>query len=179
MTGKKTAAGKGVSRKGGARGTEKQVRVSIRSQTIDLLDGHGPSSEKPEVIEYSTDGRLALDGDTVRITYDEPSALGMDESTTSLFFDRTRPGLINMSRSGGTTAGLTFDPVVRRQNCALNSAGLGIEFCVFTRKVENKVTPEDGGRIELDYLIEFRGIKTERNLFSIDVRTDAGRGLTT
>ena len=150
------------------------VRVSIRSQTIDLLEPDAPVPEEADVIEYSTDGRLVLEGERVRITYDEPEGLGMGESTTSLIFDREKPELINMSRSGSVTAGLTFDPEVRRQNCAVNAGVAGLEFCVCTRSVKNGVVPGAGGQIELDYLIEFRGVKTERNIFRMNV-TPNGR----
>ena len=145
------------------------VRVSIKSQTIDLLKDDAPAPEDAGVIEYSTDGRLVLEGGRVRITYDEPTGLGMDDSTTSLIFDRDKPGFINMARSGGVTAGLTFDAEVPRQNCAVNAGVAGLEFCVCTRSVKNCVTPENGGKIELDYLIEFRGVKTERNIFRMKV----------
>ncbi|MBQ7161176.1 MAG: DUF1934 domain-containing protein [Clostridia bacterium] len=143
--------------------------MSIKSQTIDLLKDDAPAPEDAGVIEYSTDGRLVLEGGRVRITYDEPTGLGMDDSTTSLIFDRDKPGFINMARSGGVTAGLTFDAEVPRQNCAVNAGVAGLEFCVCTRSVKNCVTPENGGKIELDYLIEFRGVKTERNIFRMKV----------
>ena len=152
---------------GGSPGTP--VRVSIKSQTIDLLKDDAPAPEDAGVIEYSTDGRLVLEGGWVRITYDEPTGLGMDDSTTSLIFDRDKPEFINMARSGGVTAGLTFDAEVPRQNCAVNAGVAGLEFCVCTRSVKNCVTPENGGKIELDYLIEFRGVKTERNIFRMKV----------
>ena len=152
------------------------VRVKIKSQTIDLLDEDAPVPELAGTVEYSTDGRLTLEGERVSIIYDEPAELGMGASTTSLIFDRTKPGFINIARSGGVTAGLTFDSEVRRQNCAVNAGVAGLEFCVCTRSVKNGVTPEKGGKIELDYLIEFRGVKTERNLFRMDVtpRTENG-----
>ena len=146
------------------------VRVSIRSQTIDLLKTDAPVPEDAGVIEYSTDGRLVQEDGLVRITYDEPGGLGMGDSTTSLIFDRNCPELINMSRCGSVSAGMTFDPKVRRQNCAVNAGVAGLEFCVCTRSVKNGVTPDAGGRIELDYLIEFHGIKAERNIFHMDVK---------
>ena len=149
------------------------VRVSIKSQTIDLLNDGESAPDEAGFIEYSTDGRLVQEDGLVRITYDEPTGLGMGDSTTSLIFDRARPELINMSRCGSVSAGMTFDPEVRRQNCAVNAGVAGLEFCVCTRSVKNGVTPGVGGKIELDYLIEFHGIKAERNIFSMDVKPAA------
>ena len=154
------------------------VRVSIKSQTIDLIDPEENPSDSGDVIQYFTDGWMIADGNRVRITYDEPEGLGMGESTTSLFFDRARPELINMTRSGAVTSGLTFDPEVRRQPCAINAGVAGLEFCVCTRTVKNGVVPGEGGKIELDYTIEFRGVKTERNIFRMNVTPNGGTFLT-
>ena len=104
----------------------------------------------------------------MELSYEESAELGMDNSTTTLLFSSDDPRFINMSRSGGATAGLVFNPEVPRQNCALSAQGLSLEFVIYTRHVSNTVTHE-GGSIELDYLIEFHGCTTERNRFRIDV----------
>ena len=154
-----------------ASGKAKGARVYIKSRTIDLLDENAGSvspDSDDNLIEYSTDGFLTVDGDTVRIAYEELEELGMKDAITTLMFDRRTPGYINMVRSGPVTAGLVFDSGVRRQNCALSAAGMAFQFCIHTRKVENTVT-EKGGRIDLDYLLEFHGVKTERTRFHMDV----------
>ena len=151
------------------------VRVSIKSRTVDLLDENAVDIESADVIEYSTDGDMILEGEQVLISYGEPKGLGMDDTVTSVIFDRSNPEYINVARSGGVGTALVFDPAVKRRNCALNTAGAGIEFSILTRSVSNCVTPESGGDIELDYLIEFHGIKTERNKFSMKVTPDDHR----
>lgn len=143
------------------------VRVKISAATYDLLED-GSDGEANDPIEYATDGRLYEEDGQMTLSYEESAELGMDDSTTTLLFNTSNPRFINMSRSGKSTAGLVFNPEVRRQPCALSSQGLSLEFVIGTRHVNNTVTHE-GGFIELDYTIEFHGCITERNQFRIDV----------
>ena len=143
------------------------MRLKIRAVTYDLLED-GTDGEANDPIEYTTDGRLFEEDGRMELSYEESSELGMDESTTTLLFNSADPRFINMSRSGGATAGLVFNPEVPRQSGALSAQGLSLEFVIYTRHVSNTVTHE-GGSIELDYLIEFHGCVTERNRFRIDV----------
>ncbi len=143
------------------------MRLKIRAVTYDLLDD-GSDGEANDPIEYTTDGRLWEENGRMELSYEESAELGMDDSTTTLLFNTSNPRFINMSRSGGATAGLVFNPDVPRQPCALSAQGLSLEFAIHTRHVSNTVSHE-GGSIELDYLIEFHGCTTERNRFRIDV----------
>lgn len=144
-----------------------EVRVKISAVTYDLLED-GSDGEANDPIEYTTDGLLKEQDGRMELSYEESAELGMDNSTTTLLFHSSNPGFINMSRSGGSTAGLCFNPDVPRQPCALSTQGLSLEFVINTRHVENTVSHE-GGKIELDYTIEFHGCVTERNRFRIDV----------
>jgi len=143
------------------------VRVKIAAVTYDLLDD-GTDGEANDPIEYTTDGRLTEEDGRMELSYEESAELGMDDSITTLIFHSSNPKFINMSRSGGSTAGLCFNPDVPRQPCALSTQGLSLEFVINTRRVENTVS-HLGGKIELDYTIEFHGCVTERNQFRIDV----------
>ena len=144
------------------------VRVKIAAVTYDLLED-GTDGEANDPIEYTTDGRLTEGEDgRMELSYEESAELGMDNSTTTLLFNTSNPRFINMSRSGGSTAGLCFNPDIPRQPCALSTQGLSLEFVINTRRVENTVSHQ-GGKIELDYTIEFHACVTERNKFRIDV----------
>lgn len=152
-----------------------QAAVSVNSKTIDLLNGGESAEEDAEVVEYTTDGTVSLRDGIICVEYAEPKNLGMGNSKTALCFDPEKRGLLTLSRSGGSTVSMTFDSEVRRQNCALNAAGAGMIFSIYTKRFVNGIDPVRGGSVELDYLIEFRGVLAERVILRIDVNTGEAR----
>lgn len=151
---------------------EKEVRVRIDSQMIMLID---PDEENNgEKTEYITDGMLCDKGDTVELSYPESTDMGFEEDTrTTLLFDKRFPLRVNMTRSGSNTAGLSFDPESKRQPCAVSVGEMSMQFCILTRQVENSLTM-NGGKIDLDYILEFNGCSTQRTILSVDVAPKLG-----
>lgn len=145
---------------------EKNVRVKINSQMISLIDPE--ENGDGEKIEYMTDGILRDTGNTLELSYSESEDMGFARDTrTTLLFDKRFPLRVNMTRSGENSAGLAFDPDEKRQHCGINIGGLALEFCVLTNSVNNSLTME-GGAIDLDYVLEFRGCRTERSILRVE-----------
>ena len=143
--------------------TTRKARIHIRSLTTDLIFGGDP-----EEISYAADAEISFDGRDYTVSYPEPLDTGIGDAVTSLVFSADAPGVIAMNRAGDSMASLVFNSAVRRQPCAVNAAGTGFEFVIYTRRAENGVTL-DGGVIDLDYVLEFRAIKTERNQLHIEL----------
>ena len=144
---------------------KREARLKIRSTTVDF--------DEPEVeqdkIEYSCVGTLCENGDLIELSYEEPADTGMNDSVTTLFFKKSQPGIVNIRRTGDIPSGLIFDSNNRRQICGYEYGGVPLEFCVDTKNISNSITYE-GGRVELDYMIEFAGELTRHNSIGIEVR---------
>ena len=158
--------------------TEKNVRIKIKSILSDLaafdmcakVIGEEQACEvaEDEVIEMSTDATIRDDGKNIELRYKESEEMGMPNTTTSLIFPKDEPNQLNMVRTGENTAGFVFSDTQKRQQCSYNVAGFPMELCVCTRSIDNRVTMT-GGTLDLDYVIEVQGVKTQRNRFSVRV----------
>lgn len=125
---------------------------------------------EPERIEFTTDGTLSDDGSRIEVSYEESELCGMAGSTTTLLFDKITPGLITMIRTGTYSSSLVFNSASRRQRCMYDTGILPpFELSVLTRRIDNTLT-YSGGALELDYIIEMHGVKTEFNSLLMEVR---------
>ena len=158
--------------------TEKNVRIKITSILSDLSAFNACAAKKgeakacetweDEVIEMSTDATLRDDGKNIGLSYKESDDMGLPNTTTTLIFAKDKPNYLNMVRNGENKASFVFSDTEKRQRCAYNVAGFPMELSVCTRSIDNRVTME-GGTLELDYIVEVQGIKTQRNRFSVRV----------
>ena len=120
-------------------------------------------------IEYSTQGTLSMDDKNIIISYEESELMGLDGCETSLYFSKVSPDVITMTRTGSVVSGLVFDPSAKRQICTYQTEYMPLEFCICTRSVGNNLTYDNGGVLNLDYDIEVRGVRTERNRLTLEV----------
>ena len=158
--------------------SENNVKIKIKSIISDLAafdmctkmigEEQAVEAAEDEVIEMSTDALLRENGNNIELSYKESSDMGMENTTTTLIFPKDDPNQLNMVRTGENTAGFVFSDKVKRQRCAYNVAGFPMELCVCTRSINNRVTMS-GGTLDLDYIIEVQGVKTQRNRFSVRV----------
>ena len=168
----------------------KQVKIRIRATAIDLVlaekyqstaengcftdeDGHILPLERlneacEQRIGYTVTGELSMEGARYTLRYTEPADLGLDNCTTLFAFSSDTPSIFTMIRTGDVRATFHFDANDSRQLCTYETPIMPVEFTVITRKVRNTVT-EKGGAVVLDYLLEVRGINTERNRLFIEV----------
>lgn len=158
----------------------KNVKIKIKSQISDLMlsevydfefeDDESHSSHLHDNIEYSTQGILSVDGDNVKISYEENELMGLEGCETSLHFNKVTPDVITIMRTGSLISGFVFDPSDKRQICTYETEFMPLEFCVYTRTVGNNLTYDNGGTLKLDYDIEVHGVRTERNRFTLEVK---------
>ena len=176
----------------------KNVKIKIKSQisdlimsdiyttarTIDMIDDEINHTYKRgsdtamedyfddavnDKIEYSTQGTLSVNGEKIIISYEESELMGLDGCETSLYFNKISPNVVTMTRTGSVVSGLVFDPTDKRHICTYETDFMPIEFCICTRSVGNNLTYDNGGTLNLDYDIEVRGVRTERNRLTLEV----------
>lgn len=121
-----------------------------------------------EVIEYGVDGEYIVEDEGAILRYREPDSLGCENAVTELIFGQADRSVLTMVRSGDMTAAFRFDKNDRRQLCSYETPFMPVEFTVNTRRLDNTVSFH-GGRIEIDYFLEIRGVNTERNRLVIEV----------
>lgn len=122
-----------------------------------------------ENIEFTTEGMITADGDKIIISYEESELMGLEGCETSLFFNKIKPNVVTMMRSGSVISGLVFDLSDKRQVCIYETEYMPMEFSIYTRNVGNDMTYDNGGTLNLDYDIEVRGVRTERNRLTLEV----------
>lgn len=167
-------------------GIQNNIRIRLRSQIYDLctpelnepeqaIKGdpisfsenslHRPSMD--DIIELTTEGILLEHDNQIEIVYEETEEMGMEDSRTALLLDKDNPRFVSMARSGKNAASFIFDAENRRQQCMYQTEFFPIELCICTNSVyahaENL-----SGKISLDYTIEVRGVKTERNMMVVE-----------
>lgn len=167
----------------------KQVRVSLHSQIINLtaadfeeemlnsmLENALPklSDEEREAmteeIDYITDGICVSSENHVEIAYEESETMGLAGVKTSLVWYKSSPDVVTMVRTGNMTAGFVFSGIEPRQICTYETSVMPLEFCICTRRIDNNIDPDElNGKLFVDYSIEFRGMKTERNLLTVEI----------
>ena len=167
-------------------GMKNNIRIRLRSQIYDLCT---PELNEPEqalngdtlhfskdsirqpamddIIELTTEGSFIESDGQIEISYEENEEMGMEDSRTALLLQKNNPYLVSMVRSGKNSASFIFDAKNRRQQCMYNTEFFPIELCVCTNSVY-VYTDGMSGKISLDYTIEVRGVKTERNIMIVE-----------
>ncbi len=178
-------SGKTAARPAAQGKTGKRVRVTVRTdRTFGLRAGQQsggrppaasglpeqfgipPAEEMPEAGNDSTvtvsDGLMASRAGRVRLTYAEPSGVRVGFS-----FDREEPGLLMMTREGGSEQGvlmLVFEQGVRHI-CMNRVDGETFEITTFASRLENRLA--SSGTLALDYTVELHGVRVERTSIEI------------
>lgn len=158
--------------------TEKKVRLKIQSIIAQITmvhmadnilhsDEEGYDHRLDDVIEYHTDGILRDTDGRIELEYAEGSEMGMENTSTTLIFDRDDPNFLNMARTGENKAGFIFSDKTKRQPCSYSVGGYSFDFVIYTRSIDNRILTD--GILKLDYVIEHNGVKTQRNRFTVKV----------
>lgn len=137
---------------------EKDVIISIRG-TQDY------SGTEPDTMELVTEGKLAVQGGALRLSYEESELTGM-EGTTTVF--QVEPEKVTLLRLGSVQSEMVFEE--GRRHMSLYSTPYGnMEIGVRARRL-NSTLELTGGRLEIDYDIEINHMLAGQSLFRIDVR---------
>ena len=119
------------------------------------------SETEDDVLDYSSIGMISDDGKTVKVSYEEGGLEGLEGCIASIHFSHESPWLVTMTRSGALSSALVFNGKDKRQLCSYETGVLPpFEIVIHTRRIVNELSLE-GGRLELEYSIEIRGVKSE------------------
>ena len=144
---------------------EKEVIISIRG--MQKYEG-----ALPDVIELVTEGRLARDGESYTLSYQESELTGLEGTLTTIQVDG---GQVTLMRVGEFNSQLVFQEG-RRHLSMYNTPYGAMSIGVNTRHLMASLT-DQGGDIEVDYTIEVDHALAGRNVFRINVKeSESGLG---
>lgn len=134
---------------------EKKVKITVIS---DRCDAKAPSDH--EKTEFKTSGRLISAGGRVVLSYNDSELLDGSNSGVELSFDASDPEVVTMLRRGDISAMMVFD----KSNChrsVYRTPYMNFDLEIRTSAVDNQLLLF--GRLNLNYVIDIRGISAERN----------------
>lgn len=144
-----------------------RARAELAQNGVEMNDGIAESEDN--TFTMSSEGWLTVEGGRVTVEYDETELTGMAGATTRLCFDLDNPGLVTMTRDGTVETALVFERG-KQHICAYRTPYMPFELCVRTYRVVNELLEE--GLLYLDYTIEIRGARMERNKFTLEMTAD-------
>ena len=136
----------------------KDVMISVESTKEDA-DGDSES------MSFVTEGTLGCEDGQCKITYQESEVTGMDGTTTILQVEKDSVLLI---RNGTLSSLLVFEKGKTHLSEYDTQYGI-IQIGVTARRVQVDMT-DKGGKVQIDYLLEYNGAQGGRNSISMDVR---------
>ena len=137
-------------------------------QLIEMLQG-GEDEEDAYVFEtmaLMTRERQPDGTDNLEITYQEDASL--DNTVTSVLMNTGYPELVTIYRAGDVISTLICEKG-KRHISAYETPVAPFEMAVYTRSCTGNMTFDEGGTVELDYIVELRGMDIQRTKMRIAV----------
>lgn len=119
-------------------------------------------------LEFVTEGKYYVKGDSVYLLYDESEFSGMEGCTTSL---KITGDNIKMKRFGeniGLDTEIEFEKGKRFKGYYDTPFG-SVEMEVLTNEVVNKIEKTGKGSLNIDYHISLRGLSEGRSILDIQI----------
>ena len=136
----------------------KDVLISIKS-----TQDYGQDEENS--LEFSTDGYYFYDGDIGCLSYQESEVTGMEGTRTSVMVG---PDQVVVDRDGNINSRMVFREGLKNAFQYRTPYGMAT-FGVDTRKIRQDFG-ENGGKMEIDYVMDIEHAVVSRNKFQITVR---------
>ncbi len=140
-----------------------KVRADLEAQGMALS---GADDASDDIFELSSEGVLYIQDGRVTVEYNETELTGMAGTKTKLSFAQNNPDLVTMMREGAVETIMVFEQG-RQHICSYLTAYMPFELCIRTFRVINELL--ERGFLYLDYTVEVRGARLERNKFTMEI----------
>lgn len=122
-----------------------------------------------EQLEFVTEGKYYVEGDSVYLLYDESEFSGMEGCTTSLEITGDNIKMKRCGESIGLDTEIEFEKGKRFKGYYDTPYG-SVEMEVLTNDVVNKIEKVEGkGSLNIDYHISLRGLSEGRSILDIEI----------
>lgn len=130
------------------------------------------SAEKNNTFVFETTAEMrhstGIDGgEVIEISYAEDSS--MDGTRTTIVYAPSQNGRVSIIHSGSVMSSLICERGVRHIS-AYETPIAPLEVAVYARECKSDLTYADGGTIDLDYLVELRGMDVQRTKMKIQIQ---------
>ncbi len=130
----------------------------IEEGELDFLDEDGFCG--PTTV-FETSGTMSCEGGVIKIVYEMLMSDMTKRTECGLVFNEEEPTAVSMVKSGVVNESFILDSEKRRGVCVCNDGLFSSQLTVFTERLSNEITYERGGKLEVKYKIELRGIPVE------------------
>lgn len=134
---------------------------------------HGLGDEEEDRLEFNTDGYYYYEDGVGCLSYEESEVTGLEGTRTSMI---VMPDRVVVDRDGLITSRMEFKEGSKSSflyDTPFGQATMGID----TRKIRHSMN-ENGGSVEIDYVVDMEHAVVMRNKFEITVRETENRGTT-
>lgn len=137
----------------------KEVMVKITTNQVN-------EQGEEDIMEFVTEARLYKRGEAMYLIYEETELSGVPGCRTRL---KCKPDEVQMKRYGeGAGIGNEIRFERGKRYSGLYDTPFGaIEMEVLTNKLENNLTEEGSGKLDIDYSISLKGLIEGRNQLNI------------
>ncbi len=127
----------------------------------------------PEIIELVTEGKLEDRGDEgITLSYQESEVTGLEGTLTTI---QVEPRRVTLQRMGAVNSQMVFEE--GRRHLSLYDTPYGaLSIGIHTRKMHSSLG-SGGGDVTIYYALEIEHGQAGHNMFHINVREQAQRGL--
>jgi len=126
--------------------------------------------EMENKIEFFTEGKYYKKGEAYFLTYKESEITGFKGTTTTF---RIQPNLLTLIRFGGVNSSLVFEEGKRHMSVYQTEEGT-LMIGVFTKQMMIDID-DDGGKIYVNYYIDFENTQAVNNYFHLEIKKVGGR----
>lgn len=151
--------------------TKKKEKPQVYDAVINLRTLQNCDDDEPDVLDFITDGEYSFADEIGRLDYEETEVTGMTGTQTSLTI---MPDRVIVDRRGSVNSRMEFAEGER--NSFLYSTPFGqATMSLNTRSIRRSFN-ENGGRAEIEYVIDVDHALFTKNRFIINVTRTEGSG---
>ncbi|MEE0772865.1 MAG: DUF1934 domain-containing protein [Anaerovoracaceae bacterium] len=131
------------------------------------IKGHQVSKDAGEdTMEFITEAKLYEKGEAMYLIYDESELSGIPGCKTRLKFKGDQVQMKRIGNDGTMGHEIKFEKGKRHTSFYETPFG-AIEMEVLTNKLENTLSADGGGQVDIDYSISLKGLMEGRNKLNI------------
>ena len=140
-------------------------KKDLKNVWISFHSVHSVDDDEPDSLDFSTDGKYLFQDNVGCLSYRESEVTGMEGTDTRVTI---LPDQVVVVRDGTVKSQMVFK--AGRKNSFLYSTPFGqATMGVDTRRIHGHMD-ENGGQIEIDYVVDMEHAVVARNTFQITVR---------
>ena len=132
------------------------------------ITGKNSLDDQEDTIEFVTDAKVYEKSEGIYITYEESELCGMPGYTTILKIAGEKIKLARFGLNKEKTTEMEFENGKRYTNHYATDFGV-FDIEILTQNVNNTITGEGTGKLELDYYISLNGLGDAHNYLSLEV----------